>query len=481
MGRKRKTTSQLPARRPQTRGWSLCIVSSAVVVAGFLIVLLRELWVSFLLLHPRVPVDIPSPVSHRYRPITVPFELPPIRNFPKHPVQEVDSEKLNAVTEAFEKSWSAYRRNAWGKDEYHPLSKSGSNLLLRDDSPIGYTIVDALDSLIIMGLNDQYIEARNWIRDVLSWDIDGRLNVFETTIRIMGGLLSASSLILDPPGNMLSPSLEDSELFLRRAKELADRLLPAFDTPTGIPKREINLLTGESFFDTDNGNSSSLAEATTVQLEFKYLAQRTRNYTYWEIAERPMRVARRATEALGLGILPIFLDPVRGRFYLSEFRLGSRGDSYYEYLVKQYLLTNRTEQVFRDMYEFAFDDIKSKMLMSNPGVSPPLVHTLEIYPNKLSGMSPSWAARTKQDHLVCFLGGTMLLSATEFENGTLYPPKESYSPTEAAYEDWRVGHELIRSCMNTYTESATGLGAEIVFFKADHSTAASGRPWNIKR
>ena len=133
------------------------------------------------------------------------------------------------------------------------------------------------------------------------------------------------------------------------------------------------------------------------------------------------------------------------------------------------------------MYYFAFDDIKSKMLMSNPGVSPPLVHTLEIYPNKLSGMSPSWAARTKQDHLVCFLGGTMLLSATEFENGTLYPPKESYSPTEAAYEDWRVGHELIRSCMNTYTESATGLGAEIVFFKADHSTAASGRPWNIKR
>ena len=194
-----------------------------------------------------------------------------------------------------------------------------------------------------------------------------------------------------------------------------------------------------------------------------------------------MRVARRATEASGLGILPIFLDPVRGRFYLSEFRLGSRGDSYYEYLVKQYLLTNRTEQVFRDMYEFAFDDIKSKMLMSNPGVSPPLVHTLEIYPKKLSGMSPSWAARTKQDHLVCFLGGTMLLSATEFENGTLYPPKESYSPTEAAYEDWRVGHELIRSCMNTYTESATGLGAEIVFFKADHSTAASGRPWNIKR
>ena len=188
MGRKHKTTSQLPARRPQTRGWSLCIVSSAVVVAGFLIVLLRELWVSFLLLHPHVPVDIPSPISHRYRLLTVPFELPPSRNFPTHPVQEADSEKLNAVTEAFEKSWSAYQRNAWGKDEYHPLSKSGSNLLLRDDSPIGYTIVDALDSLIIMGLNDQYIEARNWIRDVLSWDIDGRLNVFETTIRIMGGL-----------------------------------------------------------------------------------------------------------------------------------------------------------------------------------------------------------------------------------------------------------------------------------------------------
>ena len=131
-------------------------------------------------------------------------------------------------------------------DEYHPLSKSGTNLLLKDESPVGFTIVDALDTLIILGMEEDYMDARNWIRDELSWDVDGRLNVFETTIRILGGLLSASALMLDPPAGTLRASHEDSIFFLTRAQELAARLLPAFDTPSGIPKREINLHTGES-------------------------------------------------------------------------------------------------------------------------------------------------------------------------------------------------------------------------------------------
>ena len=411
---------------------------------------------------------------------SAPFFLPARRELPLSPVHEADVEKMEAVSTAFLQSWNAYRRHGWGFDEYHPLSKVGSNLLGSSDSPLGFTIVDALDMLILQGLQREYEEARDWIRDVLHWDLDGRLNVFETTIRVMGGLLSASALMRNPPPDSLPASLEDAQMFQDKAEQLAWRLLPAFETPTGIPKREINLATGESFYDKDNFNSSSLAEATTIQLEFKYLAHLTKNQRYWYMAENPMFFVREATRPPRQGLLPIFLDPQSGAPLLGEVRLGSRGDSYYEYLVKQYLQTNYTETVYHDMYEHAFDGIKSTLLGEFTGIDPPLLYTMELFPRRVQ-QQIAWARRTKQDHLVCFLGGAMMLGASVHADGTLHPPFNDSLATAAMQEDWRVGHELVRSCVNTYTESATGLGAEIVFFQPPNEMKPGTRPWMVKR
>lgn len=424
----------------------------------------------------------PTPlVRNASRKPTVTFRLPPIHKLPEKPEDGSDDERLEAVREAFELSWSAYERNAWGKDEYHPLSRTGTNLLLRDDSPLGFTIVDALDSLILMGFKDEYERARDWIRDTLRWDIDGRLNVFETTIRVMGGLLSASELMRSPPPDTLPASEVDAQLFLGRARELAERLLPAFDSPTGIPLREINLATGEAFYDTDSRNASSLAEATTIQLEFKALAHLTQNETFWDVAERPMRYAYRQSQPPGMGILPIFVDVKSGDFYASEIRLGSRGDSYYEYLVKQYLQTNRTEHIYRRMFEGAFDSIKEHLLAASPFESPPIVHTLELFPHSSPSTGVNWMRRTKQDHLVCFLGGTMMLGASVDSPGPLLPPRSAYGSLPAQREDWRVGHELTRGCVDTYTSSNTGLGAEIVFFRTARDIFGGTRTWQVKR
>lgn len=475
MGNKKAARQRPPA--PPKKSWNKCYFFISATLLAFGAYIVRQIWLASLFVPPYVPVDIPANFYDGERPTTVPFQLPPARKIPTHPIQEQDKEKLHAIRVAFQSSWGAYKRNAWGMDEYHPLSKSGTNLLLKDESPVGFTIVDALDTLIILGMEEDYMDARNWIRDELSWDVDGRLNVFETTIRILGGLLSASALMLDPPAGTLRASHEDSIFFLTRAQELAARLLPAFDTPSGIPKREINLHTGESFYDEDNHGSSSLAEVTTIQLEFKYLAERTGDQKYWRIAERPMQAALKTVKEANFGILPIFLSPHDGEFYLSEIRLGSRGDSYYEYLVKQFIQTNRTEQVYRNMYEYAFDDIKAKLLKHTPWLSPPLVHTLEIYPRN---RGKEWRAITKQDHLVCFLGGTMMLGASVMVNGTLLPPMQKYGGTRAMREDWRVGHELIRTCVDTYTNSATGLGAEIVFFRSTEN-ATDRRAWVVKQ
>ncbi|KOS15639.1 alpha-mannosidase [Malassezia pachydermatis] len=466
-----------PARRAKTKAeeekpkpswwWALVAVVVAVAVG----------YVAFL-----KGSSAPSHVmSYSNREPLVPFPLPPLHDLPSHPLYEEDTEKVREIRTAFAKSWNAYKRHAWGYDEFHPLSKSGSNLLGKDDAPLGYTMVDALDMLILLGMKEEYVEAREWIRTTLHWDIDGRLNVFETTIRVLGGLLSASALMLDPPAGALPRSLDDAQLFLDKAATLAERMLPAFQTPSGIPKREINLATGEAFFDTDNRNASSLAEATTIQLEFKYLAERLHNATYWSLAERPMQVALDHSKPPEPGVLPIFVDPISGQFYAGEVRLGSRGDSYYEYLVKQYLQTNRTEDVYRAMYEHAFSGIKAFLLGKVTSVTPPLVHTLEMFPRQTMMMELEWLRRTKQDHLVCFLGGTMMTGAAAQTYGPLTPPMAVPGIPAARWEDWQVGHELIRSCVDTYTASATGLGAEIVFFNPPGYSEPNGRAWRVKR
>lgn len=254
---------------------------------------------------PAEPAE-PAGAPPEGRAMQVSFRLPPVHKIPEDPQNGEDAEKRAAVREAFTQSWDAYARHAWGLDEFHPLSQSGSNLL-GEGRPLGYTIVDTLDTLILLHEDEGYARARDWVRDELDWAIDGRLNVFETTIRMLGGLLSASALIADPPTGALPASAADAAMFLAKAQALADRLLPAFATPTGIPLREVNLATGEAFPDQDNHNASSLAEATTIQLEFKYLAHLTNNATYWATAERPMHYARQTSLPPSLGILPIFL------------------------------------------------------------------------------------------------------------------------------------------------------------------------------
>jgi mannosyl-oligosaccharide alpha-1,2-mannosidase len=81
-------------------------------------------------------------------------------------------------------------------------------------------------------------------------------------------------------------------MYLRHAVDLADRMLPAFDTPSGLPMTSVNLKTSVGI--QDPGNHISTAEATTLQLEFRDLAQLTKNDTYWYKAEKVMAVVKAA-------------------------------------------------------------------------------------------------------------------------------------------------------------------------------------------
>ncbi|KAF7323479.1 alpha-1,2-Mannosidase [Mycena chlorophos] len=396
---------------------------------------------------------------------------------PRIPWLPADRPKRDAVVAAFKYAWSAYAQDAMGSDEYHPLSHRGTNL--SRSGGIGYTVVDALDTMLLMKLDNEYAHAAEWVRNELSFDRDGGdrcFNTFETTIRVLGGLLSAYHLSNDP-------------MYLTHATDLADRILPSFNTNSGLPLTSSNLRMRVGIAD----STVSTAEATTLQLEFRYLAQLTGNSEYWYKVEKVMQVVEKAK--LPNRLVPISMSASDGKFVQSEIRLGSRGDSYYEYLLKQYLQTGREEGVYRKMYEEAMGGIHKELIKQTPRHK--IWYTAELSPSSRGGdWRKSWSLHDKQDHLVCFLGGSLMLGATTVHRADAnrrYPrapvvpatskPKPLSRPpkmselTETGRRDWEAGMKLIDGCMETH-KTATGLSPEIAMFTTE--PAQPNRDWHIK-
>ncbi|KAI0253282.1 glycoside hydrolase [Lactifluus subvellereus] len=383
---------------------------------------------------------------------------------------EADIPKRDAVVAAFQHAWLAYERDAMGADEYHPISHDGSNLT--QAGGIGYTVVDALDTMLLMELDAEYQRARNWVKHKMSFERDANFNTFETTIRVLGGLLSAYHL-----------SGGDS-LYLTRARDLADRMLPVFDTPSGLPMPMVNLQRRKGVWDEGNQRLVSTAEASTLQLEFRYLSELTDEDIYWKKAERVMAVLKSARMPPGLA--SIFMDSHEGRFVTSAIRLGSRGDSYYEYLLKQFIQTDRTEGIYREMYEDAVQAIHDHLIQKS--LESGLTYTAELIPERNSADPQgeiSWRLTPKQDFLVCFFGGNLLLSATR--SGALVqevsvPPRPE-ELTEVGQRDWKTGIELIRTCMAMH-DTKTGLAPEISHFRIPNDSLGDVRnapgDWYIK-
>ncbi|KAJ7615253.1 glycoside hydrolase family 47 protein [Mycena polygramma] len=370
-----------------------------------------------------------------------------------------DAHKRDAVVAAFQYAWGAYERDAMGSDEYHPISHRGHNL--SSSGGIGYTVVDSIDTMLLMGLHQEYSRASHWVRTSLSFDRDGHdrcFNTFETTIRVLGGLLSAYHLSAD-------------DMYLHHAVDLADRILPVFDTPSGLPVTSVNLRTRAGIAD----GSVSTAEATTLQLEFRDLAQLTKNATYWHKAEKVMAVVDAAR--LPSNLAPISMNSNDGLFIQSDIRLGSRGDSYYEYLLKQYLQTDRTEPVYLKMYEDAMQGIHDHLIQKTP--TRKLAYVAELFPKGVNWRT-TWDLNHKQDHLVCFLAGSLMLGATTAgarRPGAVSVPPKMAELTRIGKRDWNTGIELLEGCMATH-KTATGLSPEIVQFQP--SADQPDRDWYIK-
>ncbi|CAF3163335.1 unnamed protein product [Rotaria sp. Silwood2] len=224
-------------------------------------------------------------------------------------------------------AWKAYRTYAWGYDELQTISKSSSAWF-----GLGLTIIDGIDTLYIMNMTEEYNEAREWIEKSFNIDsdaVDKYNSHFEVTIRILGGLLSIYHLTAD-------------EMFLKRAIELGDRLLLNFDTPSSLPLAEINIKRkiASAYRWTSN---SATAEVGTVQLEMRDLSRVTGDRLYENVADKS--AATLHSQSKKDGLVPIFINPLTGRFSSGVISFGARGDSYYEYLLKQWLQTGQKRSV----------------------------------------------------------------------------------------------------------------------------------------
>ncbi|UTA54517.1 glycoside hydrolase family 47 protein [Lysobacter soli] len=219
------------------------------------------------------------------------------------------------VKAQFLHAWRGYREYAWGHDALKPLTNApsdwyGESLLM--------TPVDALDTMILMGLDREAAEARELIATKLSFDRDLDVKHFEVVIRLLGGLLSSYQLTGD-------------QRLLALANDLGTRLLPAFDSPKGLPYVYVNLRTGKA-----HGNESNPAEAGTLLLEYGTLSKLTGNPVFYEKAKRALVETYKRRSKIGL--VGERFDVTTGEWTNKRSHVGARIDSYYEYLWKCWTL-----------------------------------------------------------------------------------------------------------------------------------------------
>ncbi|KAF0482074.1 seven-hairpin glycosidase [Gigaspora margarita] len=257
--------------------------------------------------------------------------------------------RANEIKNAFIYAFKGYKKYAWGHDEVQPVTNTTSD----NYNGWGVTIIDSLDTMIIMGI--EYNDSREFIKN-LKFTAKGsskKIGVFETVIRYLGGLLSAYELTKD-------------DLFLNKSIELGNVLLPAFDTPTGIPTGMVDL------------------------------------------AQKVIDILQRKCTKLP-GLYPVFINPYNGRFTTTLVTWGGLGDSFYEYLLKQHIMVQNKTSQYIDMWMLAVNTTMKKLVYTAKGFSN------LTYLAQWENGEPLF----EMGHLTCFAGGNFLLAGKFLNNTSL--------------------------------------------------------------
>ncbi|KAI1029262.1 hypothetical protein LB505_006222 [Fusarium chuoi] len=374
-------------------------------------------WSAVGLVHP--PADIkPLPIGQAKR-------MPRVQAEKAKFVKTGESEKRrDAVKREFRRGWEAYRLKAWGRDELMPLTGQAKD-------PFGgwaATLVDALDTLWIMGLKAEFNEAAS-AAAAIDWGRtdEKAVNLFETTIRHLGGLLSSYELSREPA-------------LLQKATELGEMLYIAFDTPNRLPGFWLNFddaLKGKQVA----GIHDPSASPSSLVMEFTKLSQLTNDPKFYDATDRVSRFLLRIQNSTLLpGMWPMCLDFQNEAVHDNTFSLGALADSLYEYLPKMHALLGGLDENYETMYRTAADVIIKHLLYR-----PMLPNQEDVLFLGDATVGEKIELRTESQHLTCFAGGMFALA------GKLFSIEEHVS----------IGERLARGCAWAYSAFPTGIMPEI--------------------
>jgi mannosyl-oligosaccharide alpha-1,2-mannosidase len=234
--------------------------------------------------------------------------------------KDIREYRLQVVKEAFTHSWNGYKKHAWLKDEVAPVTGGYRSTF----GGWGATLVDTLDTLWIMGMKEDFEEAVAAVSKIDFTTVERLpLNIFETTIRYLGGLLGAFDV-----------SNGNYHVLLSKAIEVGEMLYVAFDTPNRMPITRWNADEGPP--QTEALEKTLVAEIGSLSLEFTRLSQLSGDMKYFDAIQRITDVFDQQQNLTKLpGMWPVLVDAQAGDFSRDTFfTLGGMADSVYEYLPK---------------------------------------------------------------------------------------------------------------------------------------------------
>lgn len=375
-----------------------------------------------------VPHHLTPP--ERTVPTTLSHQLPSVQTqFGQQPRfdAKIQAKRRQAVQAAFEKGWNNYKQYAWLHDELAPLSAKGKKTF----GGWAATIFDSLDTLWIMGFKADFYEA---VEAVITMDwsntTETACNMFETTIRHLGGLLSAHDLSGEPT-------------LLEKAVELGDMLYLGFDTPSKLPGFWLDFEKARSG-SLEAGTHEPSAASGSLSMEFTRLSQLTGNPKYYDAISKVTSLMYESQNSTSLpGMWPTFLN-LRDQILNEDnsYTLGALADSLYEYLPKMHALLGGADPTYGEMYIHAANTIQQHLLfrpMTPENADILFSGTVDV------GITDKPTLNPESQHLTCFVGGMFALG------GRLLSIPEHIE----------IGARLARGCAWGYQAFSNGILPEI--------------------
>ncbi|XP_055778415.1 ER degradation-enhancing alpha-mannosidase-like protein 3 isoform X2 [Salvelinus fontinalis] len=308
----------------------------------------------------------------------------------------------NQVVEMFDHAYSNYMDHAYPADELMPLTCRGRVRGLEPsrgdvDDALGkfsLTLIDTLDTLVLLNKTTEFEEAVRRVLTDVRLDNDIVVSVFETNIRVLGGLLGGHSMAVMLKDTGYHMQWYQDEL-LHMAKDLGLRLLPAFNTSSGLPYPRVNLKHGIRGPESRTGTETDTCTACagTIILEFAALSRFTGDPVFEVHARRALdflwEKRQRNSNLVGTTI-----NIHSGEWVRRDSGVGAGIDSYYEYLLKAYILLG--DDLFLQRFNIHYASIMKYISQ------PPLLLDVHIH-------KPLLPARTWMDSLLAFFPGLQVL------------------------------------------------------------------------